>query len=112
MLKAARRRITDRDRHNKMRDANALTLEILAREVANESLHSAEASAIPDERLKLLFVCAHPAIEPDMRTPLMLRTVLELDARPDRPCIPRPTVDHEPTTGASEDQDQPRRNRL
>ena len=27
----------------------------------------------PDERLKLLFVCAHPAIDPAMHTPLMLR---------------------------------------
>jgi len=30
----------------------------------------------PDERLKLLFVCAHPAIDPAMHTPLMLQTVL------------------------------------
>jgi len=34
----------------------------------------------PDERLKLLFVCAHPAIDPAMHTPLMLQTVLGLDA--------------------------------
>jgi predicted RNA polymerase sigma factor len=34
----------------------------------------------PDERLKLLFVCAHPAIDPTMHTPLMLQTVLGLDA--------------------------------
>jgi len=34
----------------------------------------------PDERLKLLFVCAHPAIDPGMHTPLMLQTVLGLDA--------------------------------
>jgi RNA polymerase sigma-70 factor (ECF subfamily) len=80
LLTAARRRLTDRARHNKMREANALTLEILAGDVANESLHSAESSAIPDDRLKLLFVCAHPAIDPDMRTPLMLQTVLGLDA--------------------------------
>jgi RNA polymerase sigma-70 factor (ECF subfamily) len=33
-----------------------------------------------DERLKLLFVCAHPAIDPAMHTPLMLQTVLGLDA--------------------------------
>ncbi len=63
-----------------MRDANALTLEVLAAEIANESLHSADSSAIPDERLKLLFACAHPAIDADMRTPLMLQTVLGLDA--------------------------------
>lgn len=34
----------------------------------------------PDERLKLLFVCAHPAIDPGARAPLMLQTVLGLDA--------------------------------
>src|SRR5678815_4270602 len=34
----------------------------------------------PDERLKLLFVCAHPAIDPAARTPLMLQTVLGMDA--------------------------------
>jgi RNA polymerase sigma-70 factor (ECF subfamily) len=34
----------------------------------------------PDERLKLLFVCTHPAIDPAMHTPLMLQTVLGLDA--------------------------------
>ena len=37
-------------------------------------------SEFPDERLKLLFVCAHPAIDPAMHTPLMLQTVLGLDA--------------------------------
>lgn len=35
---------------------------------------------IPDERLKLLFVCAHPAIDEKIRTPLMLQSVLGLDA--------------------------------
>lgn len=33
-----------------------------------------------DERLKLLFVCAHPAIDIGVRTPLMLQTVLGLEA--------------------------------
>ncbi len=45
--------------------------------------HSTEATLdtkFPDERLKLLFVCAHPAIDPTMHTPLMLQTVLGLDA--------------------------------
>ncbi len=37
--------------------------------------------AIPDDRLKLLFVCAHPAIDPKIHTPLMLQTVLGLDAK-------------------------------
>ncbi len=41
---------------------------------------SARADAIPDKRLELLFVCAHPAIDPAIRTPLMLQTVLGFDA--------------------------------
>ncbi|MCP2030726.1 RNA polymerase sigma-70 factor (ECF subfamily) [Okibacterium sp. HSC-33S16] len=35
---------------------------------------------IPDQRLALLFTCAHPAIDPAMRTPLMLHTVMGLTA--------------------------------
>ncbi|HKQ65286.1 MAG TPA: DUF6596 domain-containing protein [Methylomirabilota bacterium] len=37
-------------------------------------------SPFRDARLKLLFVCAHPAIDAAARTPLMLQTVLGLDA--------------------------------
>jgi len=36
--------------------------------------------AIPDRRLALLFVCAHPAIDPAARTPLMLQAVLGFEA--------------------------------
>ncbi len=35
---------------------------------------------LPDERLKLLFVCTHPAITPRVQAPLMLQAVLGLDA--------------------------------
>ncbi|MGZ5415858.1 MAG: RNA polymerase sigma factor [Nocardioides sp.] len=41
---------------------------------------SVDPNAIPDKRLELLFVCAHPAIDPAIRTPLMLNTVLGIDA--------------------------------
>ncbi|MFD7021444.1 RNA polymerase sigma factor [Promicromonospora sukumoe] len=37
--------------------------------------------AIGDRRLELMFVCAHPAVEAGVRTPLMLQTVLGVDAR-------------------------------
>ncbi|HYO43123.1 MAG TPA: DUF6596 domain-containing protein [Candidatus Limnocylindrales bacterium] len=40
----------------------------------------ANADAIGDKRLELLFVCAHPAIDARIRTPLMLQTVLGFDA--------------------------------
>jgi len=36
--------------------------------------------AIPDRRLELMLVCAHPAIEPNIRTPLMLQSVLGVEA--------------------------------
>ena len=41
---------------------------------------AASGHGFPDERLALCFVCAHHAIDDGMRTPLMLQTVLGLDA--------------------------------
>jgi len=75
LLTAARHAYIDRVRHQKVATANEPTL-VLLRENRRE-----EASPeFPDERLKLLFVCAHPAINPAIHTPLMLQTVLGLDA--------------------------------
>jgi len=39
-----------------------------------------EAPVVPDERLKLMFVCAHPALPQPVRAPLMLQAVLGIDA--------------------------------
>jgi predicted RNA polymerase sigma factor len=39
-----------------------------------------EVDAIPDRRLELMLVCAHPAIAANCRIPLMLQTVLGVDA--------------------------------
>lgn len=36
---------------------------------------------LPDERLAMMFACAHPAIEPGARSPLILQVVLGLDAK-------------------------------
>lgn len=35
---------------------------------------------IPDRRLALMFACAHPSIEPSIRAPLILQTLLGFDA--------------------------------
>ena len=43
-------------------------------------LHDFDPESIPDKRLELMFVCAHPAIEAGIRTPLMLQTVLGFEA--------------------------------
>jgi RNA polymerase sigma-70 factor (ECF subfamily) len=76
LMTTARHSIIDHVRHQQMAEASEPTL-LLLREESNEMTSSAE---FPDDRLKLLFVCAHPAIDPAMHTPLMLQTVLGLDA--------------------------------
>ncbi len=43
-------------------------------------LDDVDVDAIPDRRLELMLVCAHPAIERGVRTPLMLNTVLGFTA--------------------------------
>jgi predicted RNA polymerase sigma factor len=75
LLTAARRSFIDVARHQKVATAGEPTLLLLQKE--REVTLSRE---FPDDRLKLLFVCAHPAIDPAMHTPLMLQTVLGLDA--------------------------------
>jgi RNA polymerase sigma-70 factor (ECF subfamily) len=76
LLTAARRSLIDVIRHQSVVQASEPTL-VLLKENSAEAALSTE---FPDERLKLLFVCAHPAIDPAMHTPLMLQTVLGLDA--------------------------------
>lgn len=77
LLTAARRRLIDGARHANVRADAAPTLLAIAEEA--QEVASAE-TVFPDERLKLLFICAHPAIDAAARTPLMLQTVLGLDA--------------------------------
>ncbi len=74
LITAARNRLKNAARHRGVVDASAIDLALLQDELAPEP------GELPDERLKLLFVCAHPAIDEAVRTPLMLQTVLGLDA--------------------------------
>jgi RNA polymerase sigma-70 factor (ECF subfamily) len=76
LLTVARRRLVDGARHAAVASAVEPDLRLAHAE------RGVTASALPlrDERLALLFVCAHPAIEQAARTPLMLQTVLGLDA--------------------------------
>ncbi len=77
LLTAARRRLLDRFRHSRVEAEAAPELLAAANEAQCMTLTD---SVFPDERLKLLFICAHPAIDPAARTPLMLQTVLGMDA--------------------------------
>ena len=76
LLTAARRSLIDAARRRKTRDDAIPDLRLFA----DESTDDAPARAIPDDRLLLMFACAHPAIEPGVRAPLMLQTILGFDA--------------------------------
>ncbi|MBT9288275.1 RNA polymerase sigma factor [Prosthecodimorpha staleyi] len=75
LLVAARRRLGQAARHNRVHEAAAAEIRLLV-----DTMTETDPAAIPDERLKLMFVCAHPAIEPAAQAPLMLQSVLGLDA--------------------------------
>jgi RNA polymerase sigma-70 factor, ECF subfamily len=73
----ARRKQIDQFRRRRIRREASDHIKLLAEEFDAER---AEPGDIPDQRLALMFVCAHRAIDPAIRAPLMLRTVLGLDA--------------------------------
>ena len=74
---AARRRLIDAARRRRTADRASEALELIDAELKE----AADApNGIPDRRLALMFACAHPAIEESVRAPLMLQTILGLDA--------------------------------
>ncbi len=75
LLTAARRRSIDAARRRRRGDDAAPHLTLIAEEMASEPQRD-----IPDERLALMFACAHPAIDQAVRAPLILQTVLGFDA--------------------------------
>jgi len=77
LLTAARHRLIDQARRRQVRDAHEDTLRFLTGQFAEAAV---DGDTFADRRAELLFVCAHPAIDASLHTPLMLQTVLGLDA--------------------------------
>src|SRR5437667_7774700 len=77
LLTAARRKLSDAVRRRRTAEAGAIELQWLADEI---DAASASDAPIPDDRLRLMFACSHPAIDPGVRAPLMLQTILGFDA--------------------------------
>jgi RNA polymerase sigma-70 factor (ECF subfamily) len=75
LLTVARRRASDAARKSRRHQDAADHLKLMAEELA-----AANDNGIPDERLALMFACAHPAIDAAIRAPLILQTVLGFDA--------------------------------
>jgi predicted RNA polymerase sigma factor len=77
LLTAARRRLIDAGRRRQTSDAAVPQLQLLYEEMEAASAHD----EIPDRRLALMFACAHPAIDVEVRAPLILQVVVGLDAK-------------------------------
>ena len=79
LITAARRSLIDASRR---RAVAARALPEIARLLGQSAdlVATEDGSGIPDKRLELMFVCTHPAIDPNIRAALMLQTVLGLDA--------------------------------
>ncbi len=76
LLTVARRKFLDMARGRRRGEAATEELQRMG-----EGLEAAQQEAgIPDHRLELMFGCAHPAIDAGIRAPLMLQTLLGLDA--------------------------------
>src|SRR5712675_1129253 len=76
LLTVARRKIIDMFRGQHRHEIAAEHLQVMAGLDA-----AADSVEIPDQRLALMFVCAHPAIDAGIRAPLILQVVLGLDAK-------------------------------
>ena len=77
LITVARRKMIDAARRRRSGEIASGQLQLLT-----EGLEvAAGETAIPDHRLALMFACAHPAIEPGIRSPLILQVVLGLDAK-------------------------------
>ncbi len=74
LLTVARRKLIDAARRRHSAESAAAQLQLLADDIDETGI------GIPDQRLALMFACAHPAIESGIRAPLILQTVLGLDA--------------------------------
>lgn len=74
LMTVARRKFLDAVRSTQREAASDVEEAAAAIEASDDAV------AIPDRRLGLMFACAHPAIDAAVRAPLMLQTVLGLDA--------------------------------
>ena len=74
LMTVARRKLIDMGRRQHGSEMVDEDLEQLARAATPAE------EEIPDRRLALMFACAHPAIEAGIRPPLILQTILGLDA--------------------------------
>ena len=79
LLTVARRRAIDRMRRSAQRQKSAAAMNAVSREEA--LLEENDDEGIPDERLRLMFTCCHPALRREHQVALTLRTLAGLTPR-------------------------------
>jgi RNA polymerase sigma-70 factor, ECF subfamily len=77
LMAVARRRSIDALRRRQSGERAAPRLLMMAEEIKATAERETD---IPDDRLRLMFACAHPAIDARSRAPLILQTILGFDA--------------------------------
>src|SRR5580704_16553465 len=80
LVTVARRRAVDAARRRRSGETAIPQLALMAEELAEELAAAQDDASMPDHRLSLMFACAHPAIDPGIRAPLILQTILGFDA--------------------------------
>jgi predicted RNA polymerase sigma factor len=76
LLTVARRKLIDAGRRRQVAESAAEQLKVLDDGLAEIGSDG----EIPDQRLALMFACAHPALDEGVRAPLILQTILGFDA--------------------------------
>src|SRR5258708_6554720 len=77
LLAVARRKLIDDARRRQVGKQAVEHLRLMIEEI---EAAAASETPMPDDRLSLMFACAHPAIDAAIRAPLILQTVLGFDA--------------------------------
>ncbi|HEX4409899.1 MAG TPA: RNA polymerase sigma factor [Xanthobacteraceae bacterium] len=80
LIAVARRKTIDTFRKRGTTEQSSGHLALITEELAELAASASGAAPIPDRRLALMFACAHPSIDPGLRAPLILQTVLGFDA--------------------------------
>lgn len=79
LLTVARNRLRSDRRHRVVQRTQQVTLTVEIERLLAQT-HEAP-SVIADDRLRLMFVCAHPAIDPSIRSALMLQLILGVEVQ-------------------------------
>jgi predicted RNA polymerase sigma factor len=80
LLTVARRKMIDVARRRRTGEIVAGQLQLLADGLEAAAVDAANDMEMPDQRLALMFACAHPAIDAGIHAPLILQVILGLDA--------------------------------